>query len=246
MPLSLLGWFSGSTSPYLSVFLLPSLTSHFGAFAPLALFLDSCGYFFSLRSSSPRLRIFLFLGGLGIHARVSWWFLLSSPSPTAIRLFPLGRSPIGSLSSLGLSFYPFGVFRRLCLLPLDFALALLFLEFISSGLIRLRCCFFVCAVSSAGFYDPHVLSPSLCPLADPDILLRVMALPLLNSSAPSLRWLFPFRFWEHCLLCVRSFPHVLLSILVHLLGGLFGVFRPCAAQSHSSLSFLRLGVCPRL
>ena len=34
-----------------------------------------------------------------------------------------------------------------------------------------------------GAYDPHVFSPSLCHLADPDILLQVMALPLLTSSA---------------------------------------------------------------
>ena len=161
MPLSLLGFFSGSTSPYLSAFLLTSLTSHFGTFAPSALLLASCGYF-SFRLSSSSLRIFLFLGCPGIHARVSRRFLLLSPSPTAIRLFPLGRSPLGSLSSLCLSFYPFGVFRRLRHLPLDFALALLFLEFFSSsGLISLRCYFFVCAVCYAGFYDPHVLPLSV-------------------------------------------------------------------------------------
>ena len=134
---SLLSWFSGSASPYLLVFLLPLLPSHFGAFAPSVLFLASCCYFFSLRSSSPRLRIFLFLGGPGIHARVSRRFSLSSPSPMEIHLFPLGRSPIGSLSSLGLSFYPFGVFRRLHLLPLAFVLALLFLE--SSLLLSSAC-----------------------------------------------------------------------------------------------------------
>ena len=139
----------------------------------------------SFRSSSSSLRIFFFLGCPGIHSRVSRRFSLSSPSPTAIRLFPLDRSLLGSLSSLLLFFYPFGVFRRLRLLPLDFALALLFLEFFSSSrIISLRSCFFVCAVSSAGFYAPHVLSPSLCHLADPDFLLRVLARPLLLSSAP--------------------------------------------------------------
>ena len=168
--------------PTFRVFLLPSLTCHFGAFAPSALLLPSCGYCFSFRSSSSSLRIF-FLGCPGIHSRGSRWLSLSSPSPTAIRLFPLDRSPLGSLSSLLLSFYPFGVFRRLCLLPLDFALALLFLEFFSSfRLLSLRCYFFVCAVSSAGFYAPHVLSPSLCHLADPDVL-RVLALaiPILGA-----------------------------------------------------------------
>ena len=185
MPLSFLGCFYGSTSPYLLGFLLPSLTCNFGAFAPSALLLPSCNYFFSFLSSSSSLRIFFFLGCPGIHSGVSRRFSLSSPSPTAISLFPLDRSPLGSLSSLLLSFYPFGVFRRLCLLSLDFALVLLFLEFFSSSrLIGLRSYFFVCAVSSAGFYAPHVLSPSFCHLVDPDILLRVLALPLLHSSAP--------------------------------------------------------------
>ena len=124
IPLSLLGYFSVSTSPYLSVFLLSSVTSHFRAFAPLSWLLAFCGYFFSFRSSSSSLCIFL-LGCPELHARVPRQFSLSSPSPLAIRLFPLGRSPLGSLSSLDLSFYPFGVFCRLRLLPLDFALALL-------------------------------------------------------------------------------------------------------------------------
>ena len=140
LPLSLLGSFFRSASPYLSVFLLASLTSHFGTLAPSALLLASCSYFF-FRSYSPSLHIFLFLGCTEIHDRVSRRFSLSSPSPTAIRLFPLGHSPPGS-------FYPFGVFHRL---RLDFALALLFLEFFSSsGLISLRCYFFVSAVSCTG------------------------------------------------------------------------------------------------
>ena len=138
-------------------------------------------------SSSSVIRGFI-LGFSAVLALIS----LSS----AFRLFPLDRSPLGSLSRLLPSFYPFGVFRRFHLLPLAFALALLFLEFFSSSrLISLRCYFFVCAVSPAGFYAPHVLSPSLCHLAEPDFL-RVLALPLLHSSAPPFRWALAFPLLE--------------------------------------------------
>ena len=129
---------------------------------------------------------FLSLGCPGIYARVSRRFSLSSPSPTAIRLFPLGRSPLGSWSSLGLSFYPFGVFHRLCLLPLDFALDLLFLR-VSYLLLGLSACVVIYSFVrflALGDYDRHVLSPSLCHLADPADLMRVIALPPLNLSAP--------------------------------------------------------------
>ena len=62
----------------------------------------------SFRSSSSSFCVFLFLCGTGIHARVSQQFSLSSPSPTAIHLFPLSRSPIGSLSSLASPSTPLG------------------------------------------------------------------------------------------------------------------------------------------
>ena len=74
--------------------------------------------------------------------------------------------------------------RRLRLLPLAFAPVLLSLEFLSSRLFSLRCYFFLCVLSPAGFSAPRILSPSLCHLADPDLLLRVLALPLLLLSAP--------------------------------------------------------------
>ena len=222
LPLALLGWFSGGTSSYLFGFLLPSLSSHFGSFAPLALLLASCGYSFSLRSSSPGFRFFPFLRVvrafmMGVFLAV----LALVPSPAVCRLFPLGRPPISSLSSLRLSFYPFGVFRRLRPLPLALALALLFFEFISSVLsacvvISSFAQFLTPCFQIRMFFLPHSVPLRIL------IFFGGLWLFLFSTRRPLLLGcLVSFRFSGHILLCMWSFPHVLLSLVVPLLGGLF-------------------------
>ena len=134
----------------------------------------------------------LFLGCPGIHARVSRRLsalvVLSrgdSPLPSGLLASRLLVSPLVSPST------PFGVFHRLCLLPLRLCCGSSLLVFLSL-LLGLSACVVISSFARSlalGAFDPHSLYsifPLSVPFADSEDCVRVMALPPLTSSAPPL------------------------------------------------------------
>ena len=93
---------------------------------------------------------------------------LSSPSPTAIHLYPLNCSPLGSLPRLSSPSTPFRTFFCLHRLPCGFALAFLFISSVLMGF-STSVVIYLCAVTWAWCVWPLHISPlpHSVPFAEP-------------------------------------------------------------------------------